>query len=633
MSELADVPAAIFVQSFWKCSMVRSLRLGGKIAAIALAFCWIGHGRVGAETTTVRFKASPLAQYRGPVDLIVAADETWAATINELASSVSLVDLKSGAVLHEIAVGGRPGGIALIGATDILVSCRESGMVHQIRITDSQTQLEVVASIQVGFEPLGLTTDGERAFVGLQATGEIAELSVEPLELVRRFPVGRWPRYLTLSPDGTRLAVGLSGDSEIAVLDSSTAEILYTEPLSGGINIGHMACTSDGTQVLFPWMIYRSNPITVGNIRRGWVLASRVAQVRLDGPAYREAISLDVPRRAVADPHGIAITPNEERLAVSSSGTHELLVYRLGDLPLVGAGGPGDLIDERLLRDRDRFFRIELGGRPMGMVASRDNETLFVANHLSDSIQLVSLSERAVRRSIPLGAAPDDRLARKLHLGMEIFYDAGRSLDQWYSCNSCHLDGGSNAKAMDTWNDGTELTPKTVLPLRGVTETGPWTWHGWQDDLRESLQNSFVSTMQGTRASSQDVEALQSYLGELRYAANPFVPPEGKLEPSAVRGRALFESSEVGCSDCHSGPNFSDGDMHDVGMIRDSDKYSGYNTPSLRGVYRKARFLHDGRAKTLEAVLERWHRPDEIGGGAELTEADVADLVSYLKTL
>ncbi len=70
----------------------------------------------------------------------------------------------------------------------------------------------------------------------------------------------------------------------------------------------------------------------------GWVLASRIARVRLDGSADREAISLDVPGLAIADPHGLAITENEKRLVVTASGTHELLVYRLQDLPFEGAG-------------------------------------------------------------------------------------------------------------------------------------------------------------------------------------------------------------------------------------------------------------------------------------------------------
>jgi len=284
------------------------------------------------------------------------------------------------------------------------------------------------------------------------------------------------------------------------------------------------------------------------------------------------------------------------------------------------------------MQDPDLFYRSGLTGRPMGIEAARDNETVYVANHLLDVIQVVNLESREVVREISLGRQPREAKELTLHRGMEIFYDAERSLDQWYSCHSCHQDGGSNAKAMDTWNDGTARTTKTVLPLAGVELTSPWTWHGWQEDLDDSLQKSFVSTMQGKEASKEDIQALRAYLGSLETPPNPFVA--NPTDESAVhRGKALFANSSVGCSDCHSGKRFTDGLKHDVGMIRDSDKYDGYNTPSLIGVYRKARWLHDGRAKTLAKVFEKWHRPDEIGGGAELTEQQIADLVAYLKTL
>ncbi len=582
------------------------------------------------------------AAYRGPVELVLADDESWAVTVNELSNSLTLIDLKLRKVIDEIPCADRPASCVKLAGDELLVSCRESGEVHRfavIREAGHATQLRVVATVDVGFEPLGLAVNRHsgRAYVGLLASGEVAEIDLKNNSLLRRFAVGKWPRYLAASPAGDKLAVGLSGESSLAVFNLPSGEPAYDEPLSGGINMGIMRCSGDGQYVYFPWMIYRSNPIDPGNIRRGWVLASRIARVRLDGPATREAISLDVPRLAVADPHGLAISPDETRMAVTSSGTHELLVYRIADMPFIGAGGPGDLIDERLSRNRDAFYRIPLGGRPLGVEPSQDNRTVYVVNHTLDTLQVVDLDSRRVSETISLGTPVADRELQVIHRGMEIFHDAGRSLDQWYSCRSCHLDGGSNAKPMDTWNDGTELTAKTVLPLLGVTETGPWTWHGWQEDLEESLQNSFVSTMQGKAASAEDVAALKAYLNSLRPPPNPFLSdltkPSSDAAHTVEQGRQLFHSTEVGCASCHAGPRFTDGEIHDVGLGGESDKYVGFNTPSLVGVYAKVRLLHDGRSKSLEDVLTNWHSPTEIGGGAELTEEQLAQLVAYLKTL
>lgn len=586
--------------------------------------------------------AEPLkstAAFRGPVDLAIDAAETWAATANELSGTVSLVDLTSGEVLDEVALGGHPVAIARCGPTHLAISCPDSGEVLLAQVANRK--LSLLHRTHVGFLPHGLaigkaSIDSTTApvFVGLQATGEIAELNLTEQRVVRRFTVGHWPRYLTASLDGKRLAVGLSGESAIAVVDLAAGEVLYREPLSGGINIGHLQTSADGLNVYFPWMIYRSNPISVRNIRRGWILASRAARVRLDGPADREAISLDVPGLAVSDPHGVALTPNEHRLTVSSSGTHELLVYRLGDLPFIGAGGPGDLIDDKLLRDRDLFYRIPVGGRPMAVRALSDNRRVLVANHTLDQLQIVDIEAKKLVNPISLGNTPSDSLEQLLvHRGMEIFYDGQRSLDQWYSCQSCHLDGGSNARPMDTWNDGTALSVKTVLPLHQVAETAPWTWHGWQTELDDSIQNSFTDTMQGKEADAQDVRALRTYIASLPLPPNPFLASDGGLTPQAEVGRKLFESSESACATCHSGPTFSDGLNHDVGLGSDSDKYPTYNTPTLLGTYRKVRYLHDGRAKSLETLLTEHHSPERVSETAPLTEDQVQSLIAYLKSL
>ncbi len=569
--------------------------------------------------------------HRSPMDLVLAAGGRQVITANATSNSLSLVNLDDGQVVSELACDGRPTAMALcLDNQHLLVSCPYRGDVLLVAIGERSLRIE--ATISVGFEPTGLAVlpGGRRAYVGLVATGEVAELDLTKATIKGKIAVGKWPRYLAASPDGTRLAVGCSGESKIVVVDTQAGKVLYEEGLTGGVNIGHMQCSADGQYAYFPWMVYRSNPITPGNIRLGWVLASRIGRVRLDGPAYREAISLDVPRKAVADPHGLVMSPDERRLVVSASGTHELLVYRRPDLPFIGIGGPGDLIDRRLMADNDLFYRLDVGGRPMGMAMAKDNRTVYVANFLRDSVQEVDIEARTITREIALGQPTPVTLARQ---GMEMFYDARRSLDQWYSCHSCHYDGGVNSKAMDTMNDGSQLTMKTVLPLHHLKETSPWTWHGWQTDLSDAMRKSFTTTMQGQPIDEDETRAILVFLETLQPPPNPFRNPDGSLTDAAQRGKQVFESSRAGCANCHTGPHFTDGKIHDVGLGSTEDRYQGFNTPSLRGVYRKARLLHDGRAKSLEAVLTGDHAPEEVAGEGPLSEQALADLIEYLKSL
>ena len=571
------------------------------------------------------------ALYRSPVDVALSPDGLWLVTVNETSNSLSLISTKDQCVVDEVSCGDHPADVAFCpDSQTVVVSCAWSGDVRVFQIADQRLGQHAV--VDVGYEPSGLviSPDGSRAFIGLVAGAQVAEIDLESRRVGRRFEVGNWPRYLTVSPDGLRLAVGCGGDGTIHVIDTQSGDPLYSEPLVNGINLGHMVPSSDGMYAYFTWMVYRTNPINVGNLRRGWLLASRIGRVRLDGPQVRQAISLDVPGKAVADPHGIAMTTDEQRLVASAAGTHELLVYRLTDLPFVGVGGPGDLIDRRLENDFDRFHRIEVGGRPMGLCIAGDDSTVYVANYLRDSIQIVSLDDRQVTNEIDLGGPEQISLARR---GMAIFHDGQRSLDQWYSCHSCHRNGGVNSRPMDTMNDGSEMTLKTVLPLYDVSRTQPWTWHGWQDNLENAIHKSLTSTMLGKPPADEETRALLAYLDQLEAPPNPHRNADGSLSEAAQRGKQVFQSSRAACADCHSGPYYTDGLIHDVGLGSSRDVYEGYNTPSLRGVYRKVRLLHSGRARSLERVVTDLHSPEKVSGTGGLTEAEVQDLIAFLRSL
>jgi YVTN family beta-propeller protein len=564
---------------------------------------------------------------RSPVDLVLGPADAWLICVNQTSHTASLVDPATGRVLDEIGVGQHP--ISLARDADgqrVYVTCRDSGDVRILEVADGK--LKAAGAIHVGYHPHGiaLSPDDKLLYVAQAAADRVAivELATEKITTVA---TGRWPRYLALSPDGLRLAVGASGDRGVSVINCVKREQVFHEAFAG-LNVGHLAMGDDG-KVYFPWMVYRANTITEGNIRLGWVLASRIGRLRLDEASRREAFSLDPPGKAIADVHGLALTKDNRHLVVSAAGTHELLVYRLEGLPFKDYGGT-DHVDPKLLADRERFFRIPLGGRPLGLRIGDDNKTVYVANYLHNSIQVVDLQERKVVREIALGSAPEVTLARR---GEAIFYDAGRSLDQWYSCHTCHYEGGISSERMDTLNDGSRNTFKTVLPLYNFDKTGPWTWHGWQRDPRAAMRKSLTETMLGPPPDGEAIDALLAYFSQLEAPPNPFRQRDGSLTAAAQRGQRVFASEKAGCATCHSGEHFTDGEIHDVGLSGPNDAYKGFNTPTLVGVYQRVKLLHDGRAKTLEEVLTGPHNPAKVTGKGELSDSERSDLIEYLKSL
>lgn len=573
--------------------------------------------------------ASPSDLDRSPVDLVLSTDEAWLITVNQTSGSVSLVNVAEGKAVAELPCGHHPSAIAISpDGRRVAVTATYAGTVDLFDFKDGR--LSSIGSIDVGFHPLGvaIAADGRTAYVALEATAAVAVVDLEARRVLDRITVGRWPRWLTLSPDGSRLAVGTSGDQSVSVVDTKTRQLLFLERLQG-LNIGHLVASADGKYAYFPWMIYRQNPIDARNIQAGWVLGSRIARVRLDEPARRQAMTLDERGKAVADPHGIALTSDEEWLVASASGTHELLVYRLPGLVLQDFGGPGDHIDPVLAHDDRRYYRVPLGGRPMGLRIAKDNRRVFVANYLDNTVQVVDLERREVAQTISLGGQKEPSLARR---GEAIFYDGRRSLDQWYSCHSCHYEGGTNATVMDTLNDGSIRTFKTVLPLFNVAKTAPWTWHGWQKNLGAAMRKSLTETMLGPAPSDDDVEALVAYLSSLEAAPNPHRAAGGAVSEAAERGEAVFRSEKAGCANCHRGECLTDGEIHDVGLGSPRDEYEGFNTPSLVGLYRRVRLLHDGRSKTLDELLTGPHNPASVTGQGELSDSERADLIEYLNS-
>jgi YVTN family beta-propeller protein len=567
-------------------------------------------------------------QDRSPVDLVIAHDASWIATANQTSSTVSLVGLSDRSLWDEVIVGQHPSAIVLHpDGKHLLVTSSYAGTLHWLRV-DGQ-KLQHSGELQLGFQPTGLalSADGTTVYVCLTDADSVAVVDFETCRVVRKIAVGRWPRSLAISNDGTRMAVGTSGDRGVSIVDLQEGKLLHVDRFVG-LNIGHMQTSRTSDQVYFPWMVYRRNPINDRNIRLGWVMASRLGRIGFTDGVHREAFSLDPPGKAIADPHGLALTHDEQKVLVTASGSQELLIYRNTGLPFLDRGST-DHIDPELLKDRERFDRIELGGRPMGLKVSADDRTAYVANYLDNSVQVVDLIERKIAQRIFLGGNQSASLARR---GEAIFYDARRSLDQWYSCHSCHYLGGSNAVVMDTLNDGSAFTFKTVLPLYALDQTGPWTWHGWQKGLIDAMEHSLKTTMVGPDPTQEDAQALAAFLSSLRSPPNPNRTDNEPIGRSAARGKEIFFGPKGACSDCHSGAAGTDHQIHDLGLGSSNDAHQGFNTPSLQGVFRKVQLLHDGRATTLEEVLTGEHSPDKVHGQA-LTAQETQDLIVYLKTL
>lgn len=575
---------------------------------------------------------------RSPVSFVLFANGTRAITANQTSGSVSLIDVPSRKVLDEIATGEKPAGVAVApNGKEAIVTHWWGYDVAILKIENDK--LTFAGRVDVGPEPRGVIYHpaGDSAFVAVGVSNEVALVDTAAKSVRKRIAVGREPRSLALTPDGKTLVVTNGRSQNVSLVDVAKLERTRDIDISGD-NLRQVAISPDGKYAILANLKDRRFATTKNNIDIGWVIGQRVTRVPLNGDDYYETISLDPQGLAVGDVHGVAVSPDGRNLAISAGGTHEILLFRQDLSPLPWRrNGSRDLLAPELTRDNERLRRVKVGGRPLDLAFLPDGKTLIAANYFGNSLQILDIDSGVVSGEITLGgqAKPDE-----VRQGEMLFYDAEKSFNQWYSCATCHTDSHTNGLDFDTMNDGwhdlstrRERSRKKVPTMRRVVHTGPWTWHGWQTSLDEAMTESFTKSMQGSDPSEDDVKAILAYIGTLDYPKNPYRKADGSLSEAALRGKTVFESAKAACNTCHSGPEFTDGKVHDVGLDEPGSRYKGHNPPSLRGTYDKDPYLHDRSSKTLHDLLKGPHSPEAVTGLGELNEQELNDLIEYVKSL
>jgi YVTN family beta-propeller protein len=272
--------------------------------------------------------------------------------------------------------------------------------------------------------------------------------------------------------------------------------------------------------------------------------------------------------------------------------------------------------------------------RPRQNVVRRSETEL--SDDITQPVTLVSARERS------FGLDPRPEAVRR---GQRVFTFArndSMSHAGMFSCSTCHFEGRED-KLVWIVPEGMRQTPSLAARLEG---TAPFNWNG----DNQVLQNNMIQTigrLGGLGLDGQALEDLEHFMvGSLRDPQNPHVSVAG-LTAEQEEGKKLFNDSVVGCASCHVNGTGVDGENHDVGSTSDLEaeiaefrsemesdvapSQGKYNTPSLKGLFYTAPYLHDGSAANLMEVLDKTAKT--MGRTDHLTYDQKKALVSYLKTL
>ena len=535
---------------------------------------------------------------------------------NRDSGSISLIDLDRLEVSSEQKIGLRLGDLESSGA-NVLVTDSAAGRLLCLSLKDEK--LVPTVSIALGGSPQDLAISASKKKCAVASPWRrqvtIADLTSEGRLMSRQTKVIELPfspgRQVFCRED-TLLVVADAFGGRLALIDPQAARLRGIRRVEGH-GIRGLAPSGDGKSLLLSHQRIESRaPTTRNRVFWGQVISNIFRSVSFEHLLEESAGSLEetravahwslypfgTPGKAAGDPGAVAVGPR---------GT-----------TLVALGG----VDRIALRSRPGqvFEELEVGDRPVAVALGPMERYGYVANFFGDSISVVDIAAAEVVRTISLGPG---RKLTPAERGEKLFFDAKLSLDGWYSCHSCHLDGHTHGELNDNLGDETYGTPKRVPTLLGTSNTGPWGWLGNRTTLWEQVEKSIETTMRGKKPEAKVVEALVAYL-ELFDAAPPVIPTGNKA--ALGRGQAVFE--RLKCGKCHRPPTYTSVGTYDVGL-KDETGQGSYNPPSLNGLQHRGRFLHDNSAATLSRALEL-HRPAAM---KNLRGAERADLLKFLLSI
>lgn len=587
----------------------------------------------------------------------VVSDQTLAYIVNPDANTVSAIDYGKRQKVWEQAVGQAPRTVSLGSQRRLWVANQGSDSLTVLAADGSFVQ---TIELPYGTAPYAVLVDTSSGLVYVSGeSGRSLLLLDESGRLLERKTLAYKPRGLAL--DSTRKAlyvtrfISAGSAAEIHRFNAGTLndEQTLSIPLDGttvdaedrgrGIAnyLSQLAISPDGRSLMVPTAKH--------NILRGLYRSNQTLTPDSTVRTVLNQISLD-------DQAVTQLDFNDREGAVAS------VFSPIGDFVFTALQG------SQSVEIIDAFRQISVGSidqvglAPQGLDISPDGSYLFVQGFLSRTIAIYDIrsllagSSYAPALVAKIPTVAHELLSEKELLGKRIFYqarDARMSRDGYISCASCHLDGGDDGQVWDFTERGEGL--RNTISLKGHRGSGEgrvhWTANfdeiqDFENDIRFGFGGAgFMSDSDfalvkdplglNKAGISPDLDALAVYVSSLRsYGRSPYRPQKDQLSELAAKGQMLFD--KFACGSCHAGPEFTDNKRHDIGTIGPESGLGqaqkldgiGFDTPTLRGLWETAPYLHAGQANSVPEAIEAHDRALSARPGPEELQALEAYLLS-----
>ena len=593
----------------------------------------------------------PRIEYKTPLNLALTHDGRRLFVACEASNSLIVLDIASGTVVAEIAVGTEPHFVLLSpDETRAYVSNRGSDNVSVVDVAS----LRAIGTIAVGDEPHEMATNeaGTTLYVANAGTYDVSVVDLATGSEAKRLAASRGPWGVARSPEGRHIYVtnnlpryGVFRTptmSEVTVIETnhSTVSQRFTVP---DANLIQGIAFEPAGEFALVTLIRTKNLVPMTRNVQGWIITNGIGVLWNDGRV--DQLLLDQFNDFFADPTDVVFSPDGKYAFVTGGGVQQVAmidVERL--LRLLESASPEDraeLLPDHLSASAEFVVtRIGVGRSPRGMAVSPDGRYVYVADGLDDAISVIDVAKRERVRVLDLGGPREITEAR---YGERIFHDAQYTFARQFSCHSCHPDGHIDGMTYDIEPDGLGVNPVDNRTLRGINDTAPFKWEGTNPTLKRQCGPrlaAFFTRVDPFRP--EQSAALDRYIVTIRRPPNRYRTSE-ELTPAQSRGKELFErlydksGNELApterCVFCHAPPYFTNRNQYDVGSRSNLDTHGLFDVPHLNNIYDSPPYLHDGRAHSLEEIWTLYNPHDTHGRTNDLTKLELNDLIEYLKTL
>ncbi len=228
----------------------RRLYVSGGNQDVVYRYDWSAGAATLADSLILAPHAPKSDGTRYPAGLALSPDDRFLYVAENLADSLAVIDLGTGAVVERVAAGSYPYGVAVAPDGTVFVSAWGG---YEVRAyTPRDTRLSLRATIPVGRHPstLLLNHSGTRLFVTSASTDRVAVVDVQHDRVLTQLSdsapsgpgEGSTPNGLALSADETRLYVAEADNNAVAIFalspaSSGVASAAASDRLSGRIPV------------------------------------------------------------------------------------------------------------------------------------------------------------------------------------------------------------------------------------------------------------------------------------------------------------------------------------------------------------------------------------------------------------